>query len=70
MITAELLEKAERAIISKAERIAYERSENISNHQVQSTMYDIVKNSIIYGARLMEEELLKLGCYETEKESN
>lgn len=66
----EMIEKAEKAVIARAIRIAYERSNNLDDSEVQSMLYRLYKDYIILGARMMEEELMKLGYYETEKESH
>jgi hypothetical protein len=66
----EMIEKAEKAVIVRASRIAYERSINLDDSEIQSILYRLCKNYIILGARMMEEELMKLGYYETEKESH
>lgn len=66
----EMIEKAEKAVIARAIRIAYERSNNLDDSEIQSMLYRLCKDYIILGARMMEEELMKLGYYETEKESH
>lgn len=66
----EMIEKAEKAVIARASRVAYERSNNLDDSEVQSMLYRLCKDYIILGARMMEEELMKLGYYETEKKSN
>jgi ribosomal protein L32 len=60
----EMIEKAEKAVIARASRIAYERSNNLDDSEVQSMLYRLCKDYIILGARMMEEELMKLGYYE------
>lgn len=51
---------AEATIREKASKIAYERSEKIDDSQISSFMYRLVKEYIVLGARMMEEELLKI----------
>ena len=64
------VEMIEKAVIARASRVAYERSNNLDDSEVQSMLYRLCKDYIILGARMMEEELMKLGYYETEKESH
>ena len=46
---------------------AYEKSNNIDDHKMQSTMYELCKSYIILGARLMQDELFKNGYYEAKE---
>lgn len=62
-VTPENVENAERAIIAKAQQIAYEKSDKISNREIQTLVYGMVKDHIILGARMMEEELMKQQVY-------
>jgi len=57
---AKLIEQAEEAVRKNAARIAYERSENMKDSEIQTLLFRIYKDCIILGARMMQEELLKL----------
>jgi hypothetical protein len=66
----EMIENAERAVIKRAEAVAYMHSDKTDDHTIQTALYEMVKHYIILGARMMEEELMKLGYYETEEEAD
>lgn len=57
---AEVIAKIEATIEKKAEEIAYRQTEHYSDRYMQSTMYELTKSHIILGARMFEEELLKI----------
>lgn len=57
---AETIAKIEATIEKKAEEIAYQQTEHYSDRHIQFSMYEICKSHIILGARMFEEELLKL----------
>lgn len=66
---AEIIEMAEEAVRKKAARIAYEKSESMVDSEIQTMFFRLVKDYIILGARMMQEEILKLEeTYETKKE--
>ena len=67
MTTPDIIANAEKAVIAKAHKIAYEKSNNIDDHKIQSTMYELCKSYIILGARLMQDELFKNGYYEAKE---
>lgn len=60
IIKARIIEQAEEAVRKRAARIAYEKSENMMESDVQTIFFRLIKDYIILGARLMQEELLKL----------
>lgn len=64
-MTPEIIEQAEKKVIQKATEIAYMRSNSMEDFKLQSVMYQLCKDYIILGARLMEEELMKLDYHET-----
>lgn len=57
---ARIIEQAEEAVRKRTARIAYEKSENMMESDVQTIFFRLIKDYIILGARLMQEELLKL----------
>ena len=57
---AETIAKIEATIEKKAKEIAYQQTEHYSDRLIQYSMYTICKSYIILGARMFEEELLKL----------
>ena len=61
----EMIEKAERAVIKRAESVAYMHSDQTDDHTIQTALYEMVKQYIILGSRMM-----KLGYYETEEETD
>lgn len=63
----EIMEKAEKKIIKKAAEIAFKHSNDLDDSQIQSILFRLCKDYIILGARLMEEELMKLNAYETKE---
>lgn len=65
MITSEQFSQIETNIEKKAEETAYRLTEHYSDHKVQSAMYELCKSHIILGARMFEEELLKIEENET-----
>lgn len=66
---AEIIEMAEEAVRKKAARIAYEKSESMVDSEIQTMFFRLAKDYIILGARMMQEEILKLEeTYETKKE--
>ena len=65
MITSEQFSQIETIIEKKAEETAYRLTEHYCDHKVQSTMYELCKSHIILGARMFEEELLKIEENET-----
>lgn len=65
---AEIIEMAEEAVRKKAARIAYEKSESMVDSEIQTMFFRLAKDYIILGARMMQEEILKLEeTYETKK---
>ena len=60
IIKARIIEQAEETVRKRAARIAYEKSENMMESDVQTIFFRLIKDYIILGARLMQEELLKL----------
>lgn len=60
IMKASIIEQAEEAVRERATRIAYEKSENMMESDVQTIFFRLIKDYIILGARLMQEELLKL----------
>lgn len=68
--THEQWEQAEKAVIKRAEEASYKASENIESRSVQSLIYNLAKDNIILGARMMEEELMKLNAYETKERTD
>lgn len=52
----ELTGLAEEAVRREAERIAYERSEEVQNPQIQKLFYSLYKECIILGARMFIEK--------------
>lgn len=65
-----IIEQAEKQVIKRAAEIAFKRSNDLDDSQIQSIMFRLCKDYIILGARLMEEELFKLGYNETKKNNN
>lgn len=57
---AEIIEMAEEAVRKKAARIAYEKSESMVDSEIQTMFFRLAKDYIILGARMMQEEILKL----------
>lgn len=62
--TNEQWEQAEAAVRKRAEEASYKASENIESRSVQRLIYNLAKDNIMLGARMLEEELRK-----TEKEN-
>ena len=62
--THEQWEQAEAAVRKRAEEASYKASENIESRSVQRFIYNLAKDNIMLGARMLEEELRK-----TEKEN-
>lgn len=54
---SEIMGKAEEAVKTRAAEIAYKFSEHYEDRQIQSNMYELCKNCIILGARMMQEEI-------------
>jgi len=65
-----IIEQAEKQVIKRAAEIAFKRSNDLDDSQIQSIMFRLCKDYIILGARLMEEELMKLNYYEAEKDND
>lgn len=59
-ITPQDIERAEAEIKHKATKIAYETSEQINDKDLQTIIFNIIKDYIIIGARMMEEYILNL----------
>lgn len=59
-ITDKDLEKAEEEIKLLAQKIAYENSEPIMDRTLQSIVFNLARDYIICGARMMEEYILNL----------
>lgn len=51
---------AEQAVEKAASKHAYQITDHIKDPAVQAKTYTLVRESIIIGARLMQEELMKL----------
>lgn len=60
IMKASIIKQSEEAVRERATRIAYEKSENMMESDVQTIFFRLIKDYIILGARLMQEELLKL----------
>lgn len=56
----EIIALAEERVKKRAQEIAYNFTENITDNMVQHRLYTIYKDSIILGARFMQEELMNL----------
>lgn len=54
---SEIMGKAEEAVKTRAAEIAYKFSEHYEDRQIQSNMYELCKNCITLGARMMQEEI-------------
>lgn len=54
-----MIARAEEAVIKKAAEYAYQCTNNITEGAAQTTAYTMIKDSIILGARFMQEELKK-----------
>ena len=68
---ASIIEQAEENVRKKAARIAYEKSENLKDSDIQTVFFKMYKDCIILGARMMQEELLKLEeTHYSDKNSN
>ena len=52
-------EQAEASVRKRAEEASYKASENIESRSVQRLIYNLAKDNIMLGARMMEEELRK-----------
>lgn len=59
--------RAEERIKARAAKIAYRRTERIKESDKQTVMFHLVKDYIILGARMMQEELLNLNSDETQE---
>lgn len=66
MITDDQISIIEKRIAKKAEEISYQITEQYGNRRIQAAMYELIKSYIIHGARLFQEELLKIEDYETQ----
>lgn len=55
----EMIARAEEAVMKKASMHAYQCTNNIPEGTAQTAAYTMIKESIILGARLMQEELKK-----------
>lgn len=51
---------AEQAVVKAASKHAYQITDHIKDPAVQAKTYTLVRESIIIGARLMQEKLMKL----------
>lgn len=60
MIDTHTISQAEKMVKKKAAEIAFKRSNDIDNSEIQSLFFKIYKDCIILGARLMQEELMKI----------
>lgn len=56
----EIIAAAEQAVKSRASEVAYKLSDEFSDPELQKKMYTLYREAIIYGARLMQEEIMKL----------
>lgn len=59
--------RAEERIKARAAKIAYRRTEGIKESDIQTVMFRLVKDYIILGARMMQEELLNLNSDEAQE---
>lgn len=67
----EIIAQAEAAVKRRAAQIAFEHTQNVDDSDVQAVLFRLYKDYVILGARLMQEELLKIEYdVETEKEVN
>ena len=57
--TVEKITKVEQALEKEASKQAYLLTEQIKNPDIQKTAYSLIRESIIIGARFMQEELMK-----------
>ena len=55
----DMIARAEEAVVKKAAQYAYQCTNNITAGTAQTAAYTMIKESIILGARLMQEELKK-----------
>lgn len=67
----EIIAQAEAAVKRRAAQIAFEHTQNVDDSDVQAVLFRLYKDYVILGARLMQEELLKIEYdVETKKEVN
>lgn len=59
-MNTEIIAHIEATIEKKAAEIAYQQTNHYSDRNLQRTMYELCKSHINLGARMFEEELLKL----------
>ena len=55
----DMIARSEEAVVKKAAQYAYQCTNNIAEGTAQTAAYTMIKESIILGARLMQEELKK-----------
>lgn len=60
----DLIAQAEKNVNDVAARYAYQCTDNIPDQRTQMQTFTLIKESIILGAHLMQEELLKLQDHE------
>lgn len=56
----EIIAQAEAAVKRRAAQIAFEHTQEVDDSDVQAVLFRLFKDYVILGARLMQEELLKL----------
>lgn len=56
----EIIAQAEAAVKRRAAQIAFEHTQNVDDSDVQAVLFRLYKDYVILGARLMQEELLKI----------
>lgn len=67
----EIIAQAEAAVKRRAAQIAFEHTQKVDDSDVQAVLFRLYKDYVILGARLMQEELLKMEYdVETKKEVN
>lgn len=67
----EIIAQAEAAVKRRAAQIAFEHTQKVDDSDVQAVLFRLYKDYVILGARLMQEELLKIeDDVETKKEVN
>lgn len=67
----EIIAQAEAAVKRRAAQIAFEHTQKVDDSDVQAVLFRLYKDYVILGARLMQEELLKIeDDVETKEEVN
>ena len=56
----EIIAQAEAAVKRRAAQIAFEHAQKVDDSDVQAVLFRLYKDYVILGARLMQEELLKI----------